>query len=919
MASNDQDLAKSAKLWLFHFALVAASGLVFCQSLRAQSPSDKLGWAGGGNIQGEVNPSNANWYYSWWHNKPAGNANANAEWIPLIKYVNGNFQNNLNIVAGYNDVDTLLVLNEPERVDQSNVSVATALSVWPQVQTTLPNHKLVSPAVSDTQDGRDWLDAFFAQVDASNGNADPNDDLRVDAVAFHWYGSDSANNPVGAANNFLNRVDWYHTQYNRPVWITEFAIHDWNENETDAAILNANRIFLETVIPGLESRSYVEKYAYYSYFDDAKLFEGNPVTPNGPGDVYVGTLQAGESFDLDGVSQGTDVFYFRGGELKNEGAVLGSALRALDTIEGSSTIGGSSDWALTGDSFVRVRANSTLTKTGANTITWQYANNDIDGDLNVTEGTLYVDGGSFEGAGTTRVAENATLEFRAPGGRGSYLLAGQELEVSGTLTGSLLIADGTTLTSTSSNALVSGIVTVSNATINVGGNGFNEAVITESHVTNGLQLNFDAGHDTPGDAEWTNVVDPANSIAFDNPATPNLVNGDAFPALTVAYSPLATGGAAGLANYFETNGPRSRQDASFEVVFEVDGTSTGSDQVILETGGAGLGVAFVMNGSELRFNVDGLGVDSDIDLYHNLSDGWHQAVGVIELDTTGNPIGDSITLYIDGEQVGNITGQVIDDWSGGNPLGIGDGADSATGVSTSPGEVFEGQVAIGRFYGNTALSAADVAQNYRALTGEGVASSMHFDSNLSLSNNSNLQLDISAGGSADKLLVDGQLGLIDVDLEVSQVGNDPMAAGEIFDLFDAAIVSGDFDSITLPALEAGLMWNVDSLSSTGEILVTLAGDYNGDGNVDAADYTVWRDSVNQQVTPYTAADGNGDGQIDVQDQQVWAANYGATIVGFGQNSASTSVPEPSAIVLLLWLIALGASLLSRPTLQEVAT
>src|SRR4051812_49891361 len=45
----------------------------------------------------------------------------------------------------------------------------------------------------------------------------------------------------------------------RSVFITEFAIHDWGNNYTDAQIIEANRQFLNIVIPALDSRSYVDR------------------------------------------------------------------------------------------------------------------------------------------------------------------------------------------------------------------------------------------------------------------------------------------------------------------------------------------------------------------------------------------------------------------------------------------------------------------------------------------------------------------------------------------------------------------------------------------------------------------------------------------------------------------------------------
>ena len=58
--------------------------------------------------------------------------------------------------------------------------------------------------------------------------------------------------------------------------------------------------------------------------------------------------------------------------------------------------------------------------------------------------------------------------------------------------------------------------------------------------------------------------------------------------------------------------------------------------------------------------------------------------------------------------------------------------------------------------------------------------------------------------------------------------------------------------------------------------VVLLGDYNRDGSVDTADYTVWRNMVGTNSTPYFGADGNGDGTVGTPDYRVWKANFGTT-------------------------------------------
>ncbi|TWT88333.1 Matrixin [Pseudobythopirellula maris] len=73
----------------------------------------------------------------------------------------------------------------------------------------------------------------------------------------------------------------------------------------------------------------------------------------------------------------------------------------------------------------------------------------------------------------------------------------------------------------------------------------------------------------------------------------------------------------------------------------------------------------------------------------------------------------------------------------------------------------------------------------------------------------------------------------------------------------------------------------------------LPGDYNGDGFVDSADFTVWRDTRDSSVSPYSGADGDGDGVVGAGDYTVWVDHFGQALP-----SASHSVPEPSALTLL---------------------
>jgi autotransporter-associated beta strand protein len=169
--------------------------------------------------------------------------------------------------------------------------------------------------------------------------------------------------------------------------------------------------------------------------------------------------------------------------------------------------------------------------------------------------------------------------------------------------------------------------------------------------------------------------------------------------------------------------------------------------------------------------------------------------------------------------------------------------------------------------------------------------------------NSGSQLKIELGGSItgfeyDSLTVAGAANLSGtLDVSLIDLGSGVFApgAGDEFTIIGAGgVVSGTFATELLPALRGGLFWNV--AYSPNEVVLSIGGvlgDYNLNGNVDAADYVVWRKGLG---TTYTHDDYN-----------VWRANFGATArmgSGLAGNLPSQSaVPEPaSAMLLLLGLV-----------------
>lgn len=132
-------------------------------------------------------------------------------------------------------------------------------------------------------------------------------------------------------------------------------------------------------------------------------------------------------------------------------------------------------------------------------------------------------------------------------------------------------------------------------------------------------------------------------------------------------------------------------------------------------------------------------------------------------------------------------------------------------------------------------------------------------------------------------------------------GESPMQ-GDAYELINYTGAAVAFDTITLPQLTAGLAWEVEYLPNSliaSVVLAGLPGDYNEDGLVDAADYTLWRDNLGQPAG--TLANDTDGGSIGTAQYATWKANYGNSL---GPGSGE-SVPEPASLAVLLVASAIG--------------
>ncbi len=76
----------------------------------------------------------------------------------------------------------------------------------------------------------------------------------------------------------------------------------------------------------------------------------------------------------------------------------------------------------------------------------------------------------------------------------------------------------------------------------------------------------------------------------------------------------------------------------------------------------------------------------------------------------------------------------------------------------------------------------------------------------------------------------------------------------------------------------------------------IAGDYNDDGTVDAADYVIWRKT---EGTTATLPNDPTGGTIGTDQYNTWRAHFGQSVPGSGSAINAGAVPEPTGLALVL--------------------
>ncbi|MGD9635457.1 MAG: hypothetical protein AB7G28_00515 [Pirellulales bacterium] len=171
-----------------------------------------------------------------------------------------------------------------------------------------------------------------------------------------------------------------------------------------------------------------------------------------------------------------------------------------------------------------------------------------------------------------------------------------------------------------------------------------------------------------------------------------------------------------------------------------------------------------------------------------------------------------------------------------------------------------------------------------------------------------------AGAAAANRLAEGNL----LGSTFLSAGGAPVSIGKPI---NSALIT-DESELSFEYHVAGAGSFVGGVTFVSAAAPPLVGDYNGNGKVDAADYSIWRDTLGS--TTDLRANGNNSGasagKIDQADYVTWRSNFGLSggsgAVDGGASFAAQSVPEPTTGAICL--VAMSLAVFGRSGMRSVS-
>lgn len=205
-------------------------------------------------MQGKVR-----WWYNWGIMPESAvrdnYADYGFDYVPMTWGANFNENDLRNFLNNHPNVKYLLGFNEPNFVEQANLTPQQAADLWPRLEAIAEDYdlKLVAPAVNYSPGGVDipgtdddwspweYLDAFFEACDG----------CKVDYIAVHSY--------MKYSSAFEWFIGEFENKYNLPIWVTEWAAWD----DGGPANVGEQMDFLASTVRWMEANPNVYRYSWF--------------------------------------------------------------------------------------------------------------------------------------------------------------------------------------------------------------------------------------------------------------------------------------------------------------------------------------------------------------------------------------------------------------------------------------------------------------------------------------------------------------------------------------------------------------------------------------------------------------------------------------------------------------------------------
>jgi len=241
-----------------------------------------LAWPNGPNVDMSqyTTTGKVSWYYTWSLNS----SNTDLEFVPMLWGQDqvAEFSTMINQTIASRHVTTVLGMNEPQELTQSNLTPAQGAQMWQTYLEPLRAQgiRLGSPAPSSAPSGLTWLQEFLTSCAGG---------CTVDFIALHWYDVN--------ATDFQTYVETFYSTFQRPLWITEWACQ--NNNNVNAQCSDDDIAeFMRQTQGFMDQSSFVERYAWFGAMEN--LYGVNPGNAlmdssgkiNSLGEQYIGAGNA---------------------------------------------------------------------------------------------------------------------------------------------------------------------------------------------------------------------------------------------------------------------------------------------------------------------------------------------------------------------------------------------------------------------------------------------------------------------------------------------------------------------------------------------------------------------------------------------------------------------------------------------------